>query len=82
MQPEIIIHPSSRAPREALRPGAGIDPMTLATLDIGLFRYLYKLGTVKQHLCSIFLLDEQEYHYVVGLIAPAGASPGAVAAVG
>lgn len=53
---------------QAARDTLGINPMTLAALDIGLFRSLYKLGTPRDQLRSIFLLGEGECDYVMGLI--------------
>lgn len=43
---------------------SGIDPMTLARLDIGLFRCLRNLGTSRQRVCSALCLSYAEYDYI------------------
>ena len=47
---------------------ASIDPMTLARLDIGLFRALSKLGTSKQRICSALCLSYAEYDYILKMM--------------
>jgi len=42
----------------------GIDPMTLARLDIGLFICLRNLGTSRQRICSALCLSYAEYDYI------------------
>jgi hypothetical protein len=46
--------------------GTVIDPMTLATLDIGLFKCLQNLGTSRQRACSALCLSYAEYDYISG----------------
>ena len=46
----------------------GIDPMTLVTLNFGLFRSLYSMGTSREKICSAMLLNDDEFDYIVGLI--------------
>lgn len=45
-----------------------IDRMTLARLDLGLFRALRKLGTPKQRICSALCLSYAEYDEILKLI--------------
>jgi len=45
-----------------------IDPMTLAKLDIGLFRCLQNLGTSQQRICSALCLSYAEYDYISRLL--------------
>jgi hypothetical protein len=45
-----------------------IDPMTLARLDIGLFRNLLSIGTPRQRICSTFCLSATEYDYITRLL--------------
>lgn len=47
----------------------GIDPMTLARLDIGLYQCLRNLGTSKQRICSALCLSYAEYDYISKLLA-------------
>ena len=50
---------------------SGIDPMTLARLDVGLFRCLRNLGTSRARICSALCLSYAEYDYIAKLlIAP------------
>jgi hypothetical protein len=44
--------------------GTVIDPMTLATLDIGLFKCLENIGTSRQRVCSALFLSYAEYDYI------------------
>ena len=46
----------------------GIDSMTLATLNFGLFRSLYSMGTSREKICSAMLLSADEFDYIVGLM--------------
>ena len=48
--------------------GTVIDPMTLATLDIGLFKCLQNLGTSRQRVCSALCLSYAEYDYISRLV--------------
>ena len=41
-----------------------IDPMTLASLDIGLYEALEKIGTSRQRICSALWLSYAEYDYI------------------
>ena len=43
---------------------SGIDPMTLARLDIGLLRCLRNIGTSRQRICSALCLSYAEYDYI------------------
>jgi hypothetical protein len=42
--------------------------MTLATLDIGLFKCLKNLGTSRQRVCSALCLSYAEYDYISRLL--------------
>ena len=42
----------------------GIDPVTLAGLDIALFKCLRKIGTSRQRICSALCLSYAEYDYI------------------
>ena len=44
-----------------------IDLLTLAHLDLGLFRTLRKLGTSKERICSALCLSYAEYDFVSAL---------------
>jgi hypothetical protein len=44
-----------------------IDLLTLAKLDLGLFRTLRKLGTSKERICSALCLSYAEYDFVAHL---------------
>jgi hypothetical protein len=46
----------------------GIDPMTLVTLNFGLFRSLYAMGTSREQICASMLLNSDEFDYIVGLM--------------
>ncbi len=46
----------------------GIDPMTLVTLNFGLFRSLYAMGTSREQICDAMLLNADEFDYIVGLM--------------
>ena len=44
---------------------AGIDPMTLAQLDVGLFKSLRKIGHPRERICSALFLSYAEYDTIV-----------------
>lgn len=44
-----------------------IDLLTLAGLDLGLFRTLRKLGTSRERICSALCLSHAEYDFVAQL---------------
>jgi hypothetical protein len=46
-----------------------IDPMTLARLDVGLFRCLQNLGTSRARICSALCLSFDEYDYISTLLS-------------
>jgi hypothetical protein len=46
----------------------GIDPMTLVTLNYGLFRSLYAMGTSREQICAAMLLNADEFDYILGLM--------------
>jgi hypothetical protein len=45
----------------------GIDPVTLARLDYGLFLALRRMGTSRERICSALNLSYAEYDYIDGL---------------
>jgi hypothetical protein len=42
----------------------GIDHLTLARLDIGLFRCLTNLGTSRERICAALCLSHAEYDHI------------------
>jgi len=46
----------------------GIDPMTLARLDVGLFICLQNLGTSRQRICSALCLSYAEHDCIEKLL--------------
>jgi hypothetical protein len=44
--------------------GTVIDPMTLAMVDIVLFKCLKNIGTSKERVCSALCLSYAEYDYI------------------
>jgi len=44
-----------------------INPLTLATLDFGLFRSLRKLGTERERICDALGLSADDFDYIAGL---------------
>jgi hypothetical protein len=58
------IQPTSTYPN----PDPAIDPMTLARLDVGLFRTLLGIGTSRQQICSTLCLSHTEYDYIARLL--------------
>lgn len=47
----------------------GIDPMTLVMLNFGLFRSLYSMGASREKICSVMLINTDEFEYIVGLMS-------------
>ncbi len=45
-----------------------IDPLTLAGLDIGLFRCLQNIGAPRSRICSALCLSYAEYDYIAALL--------------
>jgi len=45
-----------------------IDPVTLANLDVGLFKALLNLGTSRERICSALCLSYAEFDYISTLI--------------
>jgi hypothetical protein len=41
--------------------GSGLEGIAPATLDVGLFRALHKIGASKQRICSALWLSYEEY---------------------
>lgn len=44
--------------------GHAVNPMTLATLDFGLFRSLYRLGTTRDRICSALSISQTDFEYI------------------
>ena len=57
-------HPGRPLPAGNTGGDIGIDQMTLAGVDLGLFRCLRKLGTSRQRICSALCLSYAEYDYI------------------
>ena len=53
--------------REAGVPEQPINPLTLATLDFGLFLSLRKLGTERERICAALGLTAADFDYISAL---------------
>jgi hypothetical protein len=47
---------------------SAIDPTTLASLDVGLFKCLRNIGTSRQRICSALCLSYAEYDDICGFL--------------
>ncbi len=55
------------SPATVLEVTQGIAPHTLAHLNLGLFRYLRKLGTSRERICAALGLSHSDYEYICRL---------------
>ena len=44
--------------------GNSIDPVTLAYLDFGLFKSLFKLGVSRERICSTLTISYEDFDYL------------------
>jgi hypothetical protein len=47
--------------------GHAVNPMTLARLDLGLFRALNRLGTSSERICSALCISHADFEYIRNL---------------
>jgi hypothetical protein len=55
------------AARRSKPAGYSVNPMTLATLDFGLFRALRSLETPRERICSALCISDSDFDYISGL---------------
>lgn len=51
-------------PTQAAGTSGSINPLTLASLDMGLFRALRKLGTSRDRICSALCISTADFDYI------------------
>jgi hypothetical protein len=49
------------------RAGHSVNPMTLTTLDFGLFRSLCSLGTNSERICAALCISQSDFEYISNL---------------